>query len=285
MSHSPTLPSRLSKGKSMLFKILLVYGAWCFFLYLLQDKIIFPYEQISSAKVSTPHEDIRTKVWIQIGEGKSVEGWFFSGQNSDSAKPRPCVVFFHGNGELIDFASFDISTYLKWGFSVFLPEYRGYGRSGGKPSEKGIVQDMQEFHAWLVQRPEVDPQKIIYHGRSLGGCVASQLSKTHPPAAMILQSTFTSVVSMTSSYWVPSFLCRHPFRNDRVIRTLTIPIFVTHGSNDKIAPVKHGRKLQEIASNSVYYEVSAGHNDFPFDQAFWEKIQAFLQEKVGLTIN
>ena len=169
--------------------------------------------------------------------------------------------------------------YGKIGVSVFLPEYRGYGRSAGKPSEKEIAADMIRFYDLLIRRADVDPSRIVFHGRSVGGGVAADLATRRTPAALILESTFSSIAAMALKFGAPPFLLKHPFRTDRVVEGLDVPMLIFHGTRDTVVPVSHGRRLHKLARGSTYVEYNSDHNDFPGEgneEAYWREIQAFL---------
>ena len=135
-------------------------------------------------------------VWVETEKGEKVEGWFFPGSDLSLNNNGPALIFFHGNNEIIDHCLEFAEVYPPWGISVLLVEYRGYGRSGGEPSREGIRSDMMKFYDWLTRQPEVDPEHIIFQGRSLGGAVAADFSTFRKPRAMILVSTFTSMEVM-----------------------------------------------------------------------------------------
>jgi len=149
------------------------------------------------------------------------------------------------------------------GFAVLLPEYRGYGRSDGEPSQAAIVEDAVYFFDQVVENKNIDKRRIVYHGVSLGGGVAGQLARHRPPTAMILQSTFANIAEMAWQYAAPPFLARHPFYTDRVLADLDRPVLIFHGSEDRIIPVENGRRLDRVARNSRYVEYQCGHNNFP----------------------
>src|SRR5699024_1012438 len=133
------------------------------------------------------------RLWIDSDEG-AVEAWFLPGDDVEPARPGPAILFTHGNAELIDHWPDALARYRRLGVSVVLPEYRGYGRSAGSPSEAAIAQDLRALHALLSADPRVDASRIVYHGRSLGGGAVCTLLDAHPPRALILESTFTSIV-------------------------------------------------------------------------------------------
>jgi fermentation-respiration switch protein FrsA (DUF1100 family) len=217
---------------------------------------------------------------IESADGP-VEAYFLPGDGVDAEAPGPVVVFGHGNAELIDHWTEELAPYRRMGVGVFLPEYRGYGRSAGDPSEDGIVSDFVEFREQLVARPDVDASRIVYHGRSLGGGVVCSLARTHPPNAMILQSTFESVPAVARRYLVPRFLILDPFDNLEVVRSLDAPLLVIHGRRDVTIPFAHGRTLATAARNGRLVAYDAGHNDCPPPRdagAYWDEIRGFLAE-------
>lgn len=260
----------------------LVYGAWCGGLMSLQTRLIFPREAAGAPHTSVPPG--AEQVWIRgVDDGSRVEGLYFATPESFAA-PAPAVIYAHGNAELIGQNTHIAEMYLAMGINVLLAEYRGYGNSEGTPSEAAIVSDFVQFHDWLLTRPEVDPDKIFFHGRSLGGGVVAQLAARRRPAALILETTFTSIASFAWGYCVPPFLVRSPMRTDRVLPTLTgVPILIMHGRNDTIVPVSHGRRLRELAPWAAYYETDDDHPDFPSDRGAYERqVQEFLGEALGI---
>jgi len=117
----------------------------------------------------------------------------------------------------------------------------------------------------------VDPARVVYHGRSLGGGVAAGLAAVQPPAALVLECTFTSLASFAPRFLAPPFLIRHPFRVDRALRGFTRPTLILHGTDDEIIPVSHGRRLHALLPGSAYAEMPARHNDFPTDWDAYER--------------
>jgi fermentation-respiration switch protein FrsA (DUF1100 family) len=279
--------SALNRGVRTVFVFgslaVLGYAAWCGAAYLLQDKILFPCPRAAAPDPVAMREHGIERLWLAAGDGARVEAWYGPAPGRSAADPGPAVIFTHGNGELIDDWPGALEPYRRWGVSVLLPEYRGYGRSSGTPSEAAIVADMEQAFHWLAQRPEVDRSRIILHGRSLGGGVAAAFAARRPPAALILESTFTSMTAFFNRFALPSFVCTNPFATDRVVSALKSPILIFHGSRDEVVPVAHGRRLHELAPRSHYVEMDAGHNDFPPDrERYWARIRVFLAEN-GIT--
>ena len=239
----------------------LAYGVGCS----LQEKMIFP-RSYANQHVRDVPAGVQS-LWVTAADGARVEAWFMPGDGIDPARPGPLVMFFHGNGELIDTNLGIAAMYRALGVSTLLAEYRGYGRSQGEPSQSAIVADMTLFHALMVARADVDPTRIAYHGRSLGGGVAGALAAERPPAALILESTFTSLAALARSRGLLESLCRHPFRTDRVLPDLARPVLILHGEHDDLIPPDHARRLHAAAPDSRLVLLPGGHNDFPRDHA------------------
>ena len=211
---------------------------------MLQERVIFPGQRLPAVRSAPPGVEV---VWVEAEAGIRVEGWYLPAAGASAATPGPAVMVFHGNGELIDDGWFDVELYRPLGIGVLLCEYRGYGRSGGRPSQTGIVRDMRAFRDWLDARPEVDADRVLYHGRSLGGAVAAGLAGTRAPAGMVLTSTFTSMRDMFARHLVPGFLCRHPFETERSLTGFDGPVLLVHGDRDPLVPAAHSRRLATVA--------------------------------------
>jgi len=256
--------------------LLVIYGVWCAGMLGLETNLLFPRQFAGEPHRAVPPG--AEQVWIRaVDDGSRVEALYFQAPGA-AAAPAPVVIYAHGNGELIGQQMHIVEMYRSMGMNVLLAEYRGYGNCEGTPSQRAIVSDFEQFHSWLLRRPEIDPDRFIYHGRSLGGGVAAQLAASRRPAALILETTFTSITSFAWRYGVPPFLVRSPFRTDRVLPTLRgMPILIMHGRRDTIVPVSHGRRLRDPAPWADYYETDDDHNDFPTDaRAYRETIRAFL---------
>ncbi len=287
MSESPqSATNNAAKKKSPLKRLLrrfLVFlvifcAAWWTTLYFYQDELLFPVD-MAPDPLPLLYDATTQEITIDTEDGQSV-AFFMPAFQSSALRPRPVVIFFHGNAELIDFQSTAVEGYRKLGCSVLLPEYRGYGRSDGEPSEKVIVADAIRFYDELVKRPDVDKDHIVIHGRSLGGGPAAQLAGRRGCQALIIESSFSSAAAMAYSYAAPPFLVKHPFRTDHVLETLDTPVLIFHGTNDDVIPVAHGRKLRDLARNGRYVEYDCMHNDFPghdHETAYWEEIATFLK--------
>jgi len=188
------------------------------------------------------------------------------------------LIHAHGNAELIQHWLFALQPYREMGISVALLEYRGYGRSQGVPSEAAILKDLESFLAQLKQRPEINPEAIIYHGRSLGGGVLGAFSGRQPPKALILESTFRSVPLMARKMGVPAFLIKNHFNTEAVLKELQAPLLIFHGVQDDLIPFEHAEALAQANPKARLRPLQCGHNDCPPDPvAYWREIWIFLK--------
>lgn len=278
----------------MLPSLLLIAGgfflAWWLLLYLKQDALMFPAD--FAPRPPRPVLSPPNRLLLRPIPNGQVEAWFLPAPSSpqppssSTAEPlppaptTPLVLFFHGNAEIIDQQSDIVRGYHALGCSVLLVEYRGYSRSAGRPSQIAIREDTLYFLDQVLQFPEVDPNRLIYHGRSLGGAVAADLASCRPPAALILESTFTSTAAMARRYLAPPFLIRNPFRTDRVVASYKGPLLILHGTTDNIVPLTHAYRLRALAPHARLVELQAYHNYLPPDQEkiYWQAIRSFLQE-------
>jgi pimeloyl-ACP methyl ester carboxylesterase len=218
------------------------------------------------------------RLFLDTDDGR-VEAYFIPGDGVDAAHAGPMVLFAHGNAELIDYWPNELRAYREMGVSVLLPEYRGYGRSAGSPSERAIREDFERFYDLAAARPDVDRTRIVFHGRSLGGGAVCALARTRTPRAIVLQSTFTSVADMARRYLVPRFLVLDPFDSLEVVRGLDVPVLVVHGRRDSIVPVEHAHELARAAKHAKLVLLDADHNDCPPDwRAFFAEVEAFLRD-------
>jgi pimeloyl-ACP methyl ester carboxylesterase len=273
-----TLRRRLIRLGVVAFACYAMYGCA---LMSFQDRLIFP-RDIPGAR------DLADRVpagWEQItvkGEdGSMVPAWLHLPRGRGAGEKCPVVMFFHGNAEIIDDIADSpiVGVYDKLGVAVLLVEYRGYGRAGGSPSEAAIAADSVKMYDLLAARPEIDPARIVYYGRSLGGGAACALALERKPAALIMQSCFMSINAMAAKMWLPGFLVRHQFRNDRVVATLDCPILFMHGSKDTIIPCAQGEALSKLAKRGKIVYQACDHNDFPTNaEAYRREIERFLRE-------
>src|SRR3954468_8440047 len=174
-------------------------------MYLLQPHITFPRPPLDAQRLGALAAVGGESIWLDI-EGHRVEAWLLPGAASG---PAPLLIHAHGNGELIDFWADSFTTLRAAGIHVLLVEFPGYGRSTGAPSEASVTAALVAAYDRMIADPRVDAHRVIGYGRSLGGGAIAQLVARRPMAALVLESTFTSLTDIVRRYHVPDWLIRN----------------------------------------------------------------------------
>jgi fermentation-respiration switch protein FrsA (DUF1100 family) len=244
----------------------------------LQRWIIFPRWHTAPDPRAAERVPGLLRIWLPIADGQ-VEAWLLPGDGVGAERPGPLLFYAHGNAELIEHWGEALLPLRRLGISVLLPEYRGYGRSSGSPSQDAIVDDFTALLDLVRDRPEIDPARVVLQGRSLGGGVVCALALRRPPAALILQSTFTSLRDMARRYHLPARLVRDPFDNRAAVRDLELPLLIVHGTRDSLVPYAHAEALLAAAPRARLVSFATDHNEpLSDDPRFWHEVMAFLRE-------
>jgi fermentation-respiration switch protein FrsA (DUF1100 family) len=216
--------------------------------------------------------------WFQAADGTKLHGWCVPHE-----KPLAAILFCHGNaGNITNRADILEKLHNNVGASVLIFDYRGYGRSQGKPNETGILADARAARAWLAKRENISEKDIVVMGESLGGAVAVDLAAKDGAKGLVLISTFTSLPD-AAAYHYPIFPVRLLMRTrlDALgqIANYKGPLLDMHGEADTIVPFRIGRRLFDAANEPKQLLVFPhhDHNDIPPDQ-FFEALRIFLNK-------
>ena len=226
---------------------------------LLNAMLYFPGRQI----IDTPRQaglEYRELV-LTTDDGERLHGWWIDSR----ADALGHLLLCHGNAGNIGDRVLHAALLTAVGFDVLLFDYRGYGRSSGRPSEEGTYCDARAALACLLERPGVDPTRVFYLGESLGGAIALNLALDYPPAGLVLVSAFTGVRELGRLHYpfVPAALIPEAYPSLRWLPELRAPLLVLHGERDEIVPVSQGRALFDSAPRSrrIHVFPGIGHND------------------------
>jgi fermentation-respiration switch protein FrsA (DUF1100 family) len=252
-------------------------------LFTFQSSMVY-YPEIGREMVATPHqagldyEDVK----LVATDGVALHGWFVP-----SVQPRGTVLFLHGNAGNISHRLDSLLMFHRLGYSTLIIDYRGYGNSGGKPSEQGTYQDAEAAWRHLTETRKIPSDTIALFGESLGGAVAAWLATRHRPGALVIASGFTSVPDLAAKFYpfLPvRWLSRFDYDTRSYLRAVEAPVFIAHSPEDEIIPYQHGRALYDAAkAPKQFLELSGGHNEgFIFVRESWiQELGEFLNRHVG----
>ncbi len=248
-------------------------GCWNWFV---EKQVFFPDKTIvqTPADYDLPFEDI----WFTSNDSIRLHGWLIPASPSNHI-----LLFCHGNAGNISHRLDNVRLLNQRGISVFIFDYRGYGRSDGSISEKGFYLDSEAAYEVASKWAEKHKAKLIVFGRSLGGIAATHLGATKGCDGLILESTFTNMGAMARAHYPLPFA--ESLLKDRLnavgeIDQVRAPILFFHGDKDGIVPIRLGRGLFEAAPNPKEFVVipGAGHNDtfYVAGKGYFDKLESFL---------
>jgi fermentation-respiration switch protein FrsA (DUF1100 family) len=210
-------------------------------------------------------------ITLNMPDGVALTSWYAQ------ARPgQPTLLYFHGNaGNLSDRAD-RFREVLGSGFGLLAVSYRGYPGSGGVPSEAALFSDALTTFDRLAKRTD----NIVLHGESLGTGVATYVASQRKARALVLEAPYTAAldIAATTYPWVPvGWLMRDPFLTRDYILKVEEPVLIAHGTQDRVIPVEHGRRLFDLALDPKQLAIfdGAGHSDL-WDHGLWRKELAFL---------
>ena len=238
-------------------------------LFIGQRAIVFPAPPVAGAP-ARPHD--AQAIWLETSAGP-VEAWYLRPLRT-AGGPAPLLVFTHGNAELIDHWPAEFHLPRRWGMAVLLVEYPGYGRSQGQPTQASVTSAVLAAYDWARGQGDIDTDRVIAYGRSLGGAAATALAGARPVAALILESTFSRAQDLARQFGAPGFLVRDRFDNLEGVHRLKAPLLILHGTQDRIVPVAHAQALHAAQPVSELVLMPCGHNDCPRP---WSSIERFLR--------
>jgi fermentation-respiration switch protein FrsA (DUF1100 family) len=256
----------------------LLLAAW---LFLMQSRMLYLPDIGGRQLIATPadiglaYEDVEL-----VSAGRyAIHGWYVP-----AAEGRRTLLFLHGNAGNVSHRLQSIELFHRLGLNVLIIDYRGYGRSAGKPDEAGTYQDAESAWRHLVERRGHDPRDIIVFGRSLGAAVAAWLASRHEPGMLIVESAFSSIESVGRHYypWLPvNLLSRYHYPTVDYVARSTCPVLIIHSRNDEIIPFHEARRIYDAASGRrMLLEIDGDHNTgfLQSGDKYIEGIRRFITE-------
>jgi len=239
--------------------VLIGYAVTAMLLYALQSRMLyFPQREVDStpADIGMDYEQAS----LTASDGTRISAWWIPAEN-----PKATVLFCHGNAGNISHRLGTLSIFNRLAFSTLIFDYRGYGSSEGKPTERGTYLDAEAAWRFLTGEKGIAPDNIVIYGRSLGGAVAAHLAADVAPAALVVDSSFTSVPDRASEM-LPIFpvrlVCKFRYDTRECLKRAGRPVMVIHSRDDEMMPFKHAKDLYESAGEpKQLLERQGSHND------------------------
>lgn len=226
--------------------------------------------------------------WFETEDGVRLHAWFAAPTAAErDSNALPMVLWLHGNAGNLSDRYETLVDLVNLPARVLLADYRGYGRSEGRPSEGGLYRDARAAWRELTEARHVAPERIVIFGKSLGTAPAIDLATRVRPAALIVQSGFTSIPDMAKTVFpfLPRVLVRTKMSSIDKIGRITVPKLFIHSPADEVVPYAMGRALFDAAPEpKTFLEVAgAGHNETATvgGAAYWRAMRAFVDRCAG----
>ncbi|MSQ60364.1 MAG: alpha/beta hydrolase [Betaproteobacteria bacterium] len=253
------------------------YLGVCTLLFFAQDSMIFLRQPLRAESPALASRLGAEELRLSTQDGVLLHGW---SRKAKTPGTTPWLIYFGGNAEEVTGMLEELSRYA--GVGVALANYRGYGLSGGEPSERAFLADGVALYDALAARPEVDRERILVMGRSLGTGTAAYVASQRKVRAVVLLSPYDSLTAVAARVypWLPvAFLMRHPFDTLSRAPAISSPMLAVAGSLDTIVPPSHSQRLREAwkGEAQLHLLVGAGHNDLLLHPGFWPRVDEFIE--------
>lgn len=242
--------------------------------YFLQERLLFKPEKLpADFKFKYDHQEVREhNIWV--GDDVRINCAHFSVD-----RPKGVLLYLKGNSKSIKGWGKFAVDFTRLGFDVIMVDYRGFGKSKGRRSEKNIKDDLQIVYDVIKER--VNEKYVVIYGRSMGSGFAAKLASQNNPRMVILESPYYSMSKIAKRYlpiMTASLILRYPLRTYKWIQYITCPIKIIHGTNDKLIPFKYGLALSKINPKitRLYSVIGGGHNDLYTHEEYHRMLEEIM---------
>jgi len=244
----------------LLLIILAIYLIASIVLYYIQDYFLFKPEKLSK-DFQFYYENQETEEYnLETRDGAVINGLLFKPKN----RSKGVVLYLKGNSKSIKGWGKFAVDFTRHDYSVLMVDYRGFGKSTGRRSQKAIKRDLQEIYNLIKEK--ATEERIIVYGRSLGSGFAAKLASMNNPKMLILDAPYYSLTKVTGRYmpFMPlSIIMKYPLPTYKWLKYVKCPIHIIHGTNDKLIPFKTSVKLSQIQPKitRLYTVIGGGHKN------------------------
>lgn len=246
--------------KRLIYFLIALYLLLCIALFVVQQKIVFSPDVVSESKKYRAGEEVE----IPLSGGIDMNCLWVK-----NARPsKGVILYLHGNRGSIGRALHQTRLFNDKNYDIFIPDYRGYGKTEGSPkSANQIEQDVEQ--AYLFLKKYYKENEIVILGYSLGSGMASYIASKHQPKSLILLAPYISIAQIKNKhFWfLPDFLLKFNFRNDKWLPKVTCPITLVHGTDDNVIPYESSPFLKNLRPDNIELVTlqGEGHRGIIFD--------------------
>lgn len=258
--------------KRLLYFFGVLYILMCIVLYSIQHRVVFNPDVVSESKRYKAGEEVE----IPLNGGIDMNCLWV--RNLGSSKG--VILYLHGNRGNIGRALHQTRLFNDKNYDIFIPDYRGYGKTEGFPkSAKQLEQDVEK--AYLFLKEHYSENQIVLIGYSLGSGMASYIAATHQPKSLIILAPYISIAQIKNKYFwfLPDFLLRYNLRNDKYLKDIECPITLIHGTNDNVIPYESSPYLKDLQPDNIELVTlnGEGHRGVIFDERTARVFDRLLQ--------
>ncbi len=263
---------------SSLLTVLAIYIAISVVLYYLQDYMLFKPEKLPKDFEFYYENQDTEEYFMETRDGATINGVLFKAKEN----PRGVVLYLKGNSKSIKGWGKFAVDFTRHNFNVFMVDYRGFGKSTGRRSQKAIKRDLQLVYNKIKEL--VSEKYIILYGRSLGSGFAAKLASMNNPRMLILDAPYYSMTKVTARYmpFMPlSILLKYPLPTYKWLKYVQCPIHIIHGTNDYLIPYKTSIKLSKInpKRTTMHTIIGGGHKNLNNFESYHTMLDEILNIK------
>lgn len=260
--------------------LLLILGVYVFvsiLLYFLQDYLMFKPEKLAK-DFQFHYENQETEEYnVETRDGAIINGLHFKTKN-----PKGIVFYLKGNSKSIKGWGKFAVDFTRHGYDVLMIDYRGFGKSTGRRTQKDIKRDLQVVYNKIKEN--VSEKYIILYGRSLGSGFATKLASMNNPRMLILDAPYYSLSKVAKRYmpFMPlSLLIKFPMPTYKWLKYVQCPIHIIHGTDDKLIPYKTSVKLSKIKPKltTLHSIIGGGHKNLNTFESYHKILSDVIMTK------
>ncbi|MEZ4793106.1 MAG: alpha/beta fold hydrolase [Gelidibacter sp.] len=263
---------------STLVTVAIIYIAISIALYYLQDYMLFKPEKLPKDFQFNYENQEFEEHNLETRDGAVINGIRFIPKEES----KGIVMYLKGNSKSVKGWGKFAVDFTRHGYNVLMVDYRGFGKSTGRRSQKAIKRDLQEVYNKIKDLTTED--RIILYGRSLGSGFAAKLASMNNPKMLILDAPYYSLTKVTKRYapFMPlSLLMKYPLPTYKWLKYVQCPIHIIHGTNDKLIPYKTSVKLSQInpKRTKLHTVIGGGHKNLNNFESYHQMLDEILNSK------